>query len=104
MKKTFITSDLHLGHSNIISLCNRPFRDVEEMNDTIINNWNSVVKSGDTVYVLGDFSFKGKGVHDYLNRLNGDIILIKGNHDKSFKHKRIISFHDYLEIEVENVS
>jgi calcineurin-like phosphoesterase family protein len=76
----FFTADTHLGHDNIIRYCNRPFASVDEMDETIIKNWNSVVSKTDTVYHLGDFSFKNPLI--YLRRLNGNIILIEGNHDK----------------------
>ena len=82
---TFFTSDTHFGHVNICRLANRPFADVEEMNRAIINNWNSVVSPTDTVFVLGDFAL-GKIV-DTLQHglmLNGDKILISGNHDRTF--------------------
>ena len=71
----FFTSDLHLGHANIIRLCDRPFSNVEEMDETIINNWNEHVHKDDTVYVLGDFTMiKDVAiVENYINQLNGKI-------------------------------
>lgn len=75
----WFTSDTHFNHANIIKYCNRPFSSIQEMNETIINNWNSVVTKDDTVYHLGDFAF-GK-VNEFANKLNGKIVLIKGNHD-----------------------
>ena len=80
--KTFIVSDTHFNHKNIINLCNRPFSSVEEMNESIIKNWNSVVSKDDIVYHLGDFGFGNKTViSNFVSRLNGRIRLIKGNHD-----------------------
>jgi calcineurin-like phosphoesterase family protein len=76
----FFTSDTHLGHANIIKYCHRPFSSVEEMDGTIIKNWNSVVSEQDLVYHLGDFAFRQH--HSYRKQLNGEIIFIEGNHDK----------------------
>jgi calcineurin-like phosphoesterase family protein len=78
----YYISDLHLGHENIMRLCKRPFRSVEEMDETLIKNWNSVVKPTDEVYILGDFNFKSAGSGaNYLRKLNGKKFLITGNHD-----------------------
>jgi len=80
----YITSDTHIQHENIIKYCDRPFRDIKEMNNTIIYNWNKVVKQEDTVIFCGDFGFFKRGPHNlqhYLDKLNGNIIPIKGNHD-----------------------
>lgn len=79
----YFTSDLHLGHKNIIRLSNRPFGSVEEMDDAIIYNYNSVVKPGDTVYDLGDWCFKNPKV--YIERFNVLPIRIKGSHDHDLK-------------------
>ena len=76
----FFTSDPHLRHANIIKYCNRPFANVDEMDNTLITNWNNKVSPGDTVYVLGDFCFHSEP-GQFVSRLNGDIILIRGNHD-----------------------
>jgi len=80
MSKIWFTSDTHFGHKNIIKYCNRPFSNVEEMNETFIANWNQVVSEKDTVYHLGDFSM-GNPIQ-YLKRLKGRIHLVRGNHDK----------------------
>lgn len=78
----WVTSDTHFNHANIIKYCNRPFLSVEEMNDVIINNWNDVVPKEATVYHLGDFALGDKSlIPDLLNRLNGHIKLVMGNHD-----------------------
>jgi calcineurin-like phosphoesterase family protein len=78
---TYFTSDQHYGHANIIKYCNRPFRDVDDMRETMIANHNSVVKDGDEVWHLGDFSMSEKQVQPILSRLNGKHILVMGNHD-----------------------
>jgi len=80
---TFFTSDLHFCHNNIINYCNRPFNSIEEMNETLINNWNNVVGKDDDVFDLGDFCWGGSNFwHGILPRLNGNHYLILGNHDR----------------------
>ena len=54
MGKNFYIADLHFGHKNIIRYDNRQFASVDEMDNTLIKNWNSVVSNDDTVYILGD--------------------------------------------------
>lgn len=81
MADTYLTSDNHFWHANVIKYCNRPYYSVEEMNEAMIYNWNSVVKPEDTIYCLGDFSFAGRSVELYSSRLNGNKILVPGNHD-----------------------
>lgn len=83
MPDIYFTSDLHLHHHNAITHSNRPFTTVEEMNETIISNWNSVVEEDDTVYLLGDIYLNNPRMAGYMvEQLKGNIILIKGNHDK----------------------
>lgn len=80
--KNFYISDFHFGHSNIIKFDNRPFSTVEEMDNTLINNWNSVVEKDDTVYILGDFCWQSEDRWiEILKQLKGNKILIRGNHD-----------------------
>lgn len=79
----FFTSDSHFFHSNIIKFCDRPFENVEEMNEALIDNWNKTVGPKDIIYHLGDFCFAGSAEwHSILGRLNGRIHLILGNHDE----------------------
>ena len=59
----FFTSDLHLGHKNIIKYCNRPFSSLEEMNRIIIRRWNERVKVEDIVFVIGDFCFRNSSIN-----------------------------------------
>ena len=81
MGKVWFTSDPHFGHRNIISYCNRPYANVEEMNAKLIENFNSVVSNDDTAYILGDVSLGRNWVRECVPQLNGRKILIKGNHD-----------------------
>jgi calcineurin-like phosphoesterase family protein len=81
----FFTSDTHFGHANIIKYCDRPFKDVPHMNETLINNWNSVVGEDDTVFHLGDVALGPWEDWDKsLSRLNGHKVLVIGNHDRLF--------------------
>lgn len=83
----FLASDLHLSHSNIITFLDdegnriRPFDSIQEHDETIIHNWNSVVKHQDKVYVLGDVCFKNAHL-ELIGRLHGNKTLVKGNHDE----------------------
>jgi len=83
--KLYFTSDLHLSHENIIQLCKRPFKGIEEMNQSLINNWNNTINNDDTVFVLGDFcwSMSDKTIKYFISQLNGIKYFIKGNHDKN---------------------
>jgi calcineurin-like phosphoesterase family protein len=81
----YFTSDWHLGHVNILKYSKRPFSSIEEMNNTIINNFNSIVKKEDVVYFLGDFFYAYKE----KTHLNGHWNFIKGNHDKNYPPSNI---------------
>ena len=103
-QKIFFTSDLHFGHENVIRFDNRPFNTVEEMDKEMIKRWNAKVGKGDIVYVLGDFIWKAatNEAVSIIRRLNGQIILIKGNHDR-FLHnaaakKALAGIKDYDDI------
>lgn len=78
----WFTSDTHFYHENILRFCSRPFRDITEMNGTLVKNWNATVPPDGVVFHLGDFAFGGSQEwNDILSRLNGEIYLILGNHD-----------------------
>jgi calcineurin-like phosphoesterase family protein len=81
---TFFTSDLHLGHANILALCNRPFSDIEEMDASLITNWNRKVGKKDVVYLVGDVVWDKKKVGFYMEQLQGKKVLITGNHDAAW--------------------
>jgi calcineurin-like phosphoesterase family protein len=81
---TFFTSDTHFGHTGIIAHCHRQFASVQEMDATLIRNWNAFVGPRDEVWHLGDFTLAGTDdAINYLNQLNGKIHLIWGNHDRN---------------------
>lgn len=78
----FFTSDLHFWQRNILSYCDRPFDSVEEMNEGLIDNWNSIVGHDDVVYMLGDIFFCGvQKAQEIMSRLKGRKRLVRGNHD-----------------------
>lgn len=81
---------MHFNHHNICGEdgfveVRRRFKDVDEMNDYLISTWNKRVRPEDTVYHLGDFAMNQKpnDTLDILRKLNGTIIMVKGNHDST---------------------
>lgn len=89
--KYFFTSDEHYGHKNIISLTNRPFSSVDEMDEILIQNINKVVRGDDCLIHLGDFTLKNEyEAKKYIKRLLGNHIFIKGSHDQWLKHENMI--------------
>jgi calcineurin-like phosphoesterase family protein len=80
----FFISDFHVGHGNVIRFDNRPFRDLNHMHETLINNWNSVVGEDDIVFYGGDLFYKCSSKYPmwFVNQLNGKIHFILGNHDR----------------------
>lgn len=82
MGDVWLYADSHFRHANVIKYCNRPFSCVEEMDETLINNWNTMVKPDDVVYHLGDFALANRErIRNIVARLNGHIVLVMGNHD-----------------------
>ena len=106
MSKVFFTSDLHFGHENVISFDNRPFTSVEEMDRELVRRWNAKVCKDDMVYVLGDMIWKSRNndAHILIKSLNGQIVLIKGNHDRFLHNTQakaaLIDVKDYDDINV----
>lgn len=81
-QKIWFTSDLHISHRNIIRFCNRPWETTEEMDEALIEGWNSVVGEDDLVFDLGDFAFAPNSKwKETLERLNGHHYLVLGNHE-----------------------
>lgn len=83
MADIWVISDTHFGHSNIIHFCDRPFKDAKEMDWTMVERWNALVKPSDHVWHLGDVYMKSTNgyANHLLNSLNGHKRLILGNHD-----------------------
>ena len=92
MSEIFFTSDPHFCHDRDFVYKARGFNSIEEHDEAIIRNWNEIVAQGDTVYMFGDLMMSAdrKGGLEKLSRLNGKIILVRGNHDTDAK------FNDYL--------
>src|SRR3972149_1827984 len=81
---TWVTCDHHFGHVNIITYCDRPFKDVNHMNEVMIERWNEVVRPDDVVYYLGDFTMSNRA-EQYVGRLNGTIYFQRGAPDNWMK-------------------
>lgn len=83
----FFTADLHFGHAKIIDYCQRPFSDVDEMDDWLVAAWNDTVAVDDEVWVVGDVCL---GSLDRtlarVSELHGTKHLVAGNHDRVFRH------------------
>lgn len=99
----YYIADEHFGHANIIHHSHRPFSSVEEMDKTLIDNWNSVVTDDDDVWIVGDLMYKTDNPKKYLEALKGKKHLIVGNHDKYIKNpgyrKYFVSIDDYKRIQ-----
>ncbi len=91
-------SDTHFGHKNVIEYSQRPFKTVKQMDETMIARWNGCVGENDQVFMLGDFGL-GSMLYltDILHSLNGDKILIRGNHDGSVDKMRRMGFDAVVE-------
>lgn len=79
----YVWSDTHFGHAGIIEYCKRPYGSVEEMNESLVNRWNSAVAPGDTIFLLGDFGFgRLPPLQAIFEKLAGHKHLVRGNHDE----------------------
>lgn len=102
----FFSSDLHVGHNNILKYCKRPFSSIDEMKTEFISRWNSVVTNEDRAYILGDVFVGGKTKDhlDYISQLKAaEIHLVLGNHDEGMPkvvRDKFASVSYYKEIEV----
>jgi len=80
----WFTSDHHNLHKSIIENCGRPFENVKEQQQCLLDNHNSLVKPGDTVHILGDIAMKKEGAISLLEKMNGQKYFVLGNHDRKF--------------------
>ena len=88
----FFVSDLHFNQQRTIDISKRPFKSLDELNNTLINNWNSTVSRDDTVYILGDF-----GDFYYAQFLNGYKIFIRGNYERGrYSNEYLSQFFEYV--------
>lgn len=93
MTKIYFTSDWHIGHANIITFDQRPFKDLDHMHRVLVNNYNASVSNEDTCYFLGDIGLcKSETVQNIVKQLNGLKVLVLGNHDKGHTAMRKIGF------------
>lgn len=81
---TWLTADPHIGHAKAIEFDDRPFKDIDEMEAVFIENWNKVVSPEDLGIFVGDMFFyqSKQQMADFLSKLNGRKVLVRGNHDQ----------------------
>jgi calcineurin-like phosphoesterase family protein len=94
MNNWWFTADLHLGHAKIIKHVSRPFKDVNEMNATLINEWNKHVTPQDVIVHIGDFCLGSYAeANQWMAQLNGNKIFVYGNHDHWWKGAKKYAYH-----------
>lgn len=98
----YFTSDLHLGHNNMIKFRDRPFHNVSEMNTTLLKNINNTCSKRDMLFILGDIAYQQpvEQTEEQLSSLKPTLVLIRGNHDKAYNPKLFHTIKDYCEIKV----
>jgi calcineurin-like phosphoesterase family protein len=83
MANVYFSSDLHIGHKSILKFAGdyRGGNTVDEHDNWLVEQWNSIVTKRDIVYCLGDVCMDANKAH-YMGKLNGTKILLLGNHDQ----------------------
>lgn len=97
----YFTSDLHLGHKAVIGMNDRPFADVEEMNTVLIENINERVKQNDTLYILGDLSFRIplSQANELIQKIHcRNRYPLMGNHDKNYDSSLFKGIYDFKKV------
>lgn len=102
MENVYVTADTHFDHKNLVvkNYCDRPWTDLEEHNEMLVQNWNNTVTEKDTIVVVGDFAWKRPTY--WLDRLNGNKILIRGNHDPKGQIKGFQFIKDMWSAQIQN--
>lgn len=96
---TWVTSDTHFYHKNILKYNaeSRPYANLDEMHDDIIDKWNTRVQPNDTIYHLGDFGFANpRKIEGILQQLNGNIRLVMGNHDRVMSNQHLAKYFEWM--------
>lgn len=90
-QKIYVISDTHFGQWFANWFFNRPFKNVKDMNEQLIKNWNEVVNDEDLIIIVGDF-YAGNRIflRQLVESLNGEKILVKGNHDFKYRYRKLI--------------
>lgn len=92
-RPTYFTSDWHIGHENVIKFSNRPFKNKDDMRESLIKRFNATVSKGAITYFLGDFSMGSfDETKDVLSRLNGTKVCVVGNHDRGVNSLNLAGF------------
>ncbi|MBQ3295468.1 MAG: hypothetical protein IJH00_03165 [Erysipelotrichaceae bacterium] len=93
----YLTSDLHFGHKWAIGSHDRPFASVEEMNETLLRNYNSIVRDEDIVYILGDLCrhLRLELANEIISKMKGKKYLLLGNNDKGYDPKLFVEIRDF---------
>lgn len=99
--KIYVIADTHFNHPKIIRYCHRPFTSVEQMNHVMEERWNETVRPDDTVYFLGDLCMGDPKI--WLNKLNGEIRFIRGNHDRELCQLRSTRENIVLQVGLEHI-
>ena len=98
MGRIFLISDTHFGHDREFIWKARGFKSVEEMNETIVQKWNSTVSAEDDVYILGDVILGDPGNIEYVKRLNGKLHIVLGNHDTARREEMYCNLPNVVEV------
>lgn len=98
MSKVFLTSDLHFGHDREFIWKVRRYDSIQEMNEDYVCKWNATISDEDDVYILGDLMLGSVENIGYLERLNGKIHIVLGNHDTATRENMYRELPNVVEV------